>query len=549
MVYLQPRSMEQSFSSDAVFQSLKDQHPGLSHDSGYQELLHSSKLGTLESTFDARKSFSLDCFSCERSKEKFPQNNALIVTTPSNSTTPKKDRLRLKDAQRSPRKDTKKENAVSSGWCETPKTYKKNASLRRRLLMSRAATDERLENSKASDGRLSSSSDAPSFTYDSSGSFDSPDTRLFEALVTSTLKNDEVFLSCRKRRLVFSQVKTSTLEDGNNKAPQPLASEAEVTELLAAQGDFNESIVSSFPHDLAPESLETPRQCMFTSSTKENFQTPARNFAANLCDELGVLCTPSLTPISKLDTSASGDSGFRSLGLDKSQDSSVDHDGSFQELVLQPATRGKETPRVAEARRRSRLERQRRLSTLKEGGSQSEEDSRPVDSARSHCELQLREQEGERFLEKTPVGCTTVKLADLSLTPALQLVQAMCLSNARRLPDQTSQEELLSDRSFRTTLPLAGLIGRKMGLGQLDILSELKKRNLGHILAMILHFLSPEDVYRYILFTPLNFLELGAIDIGQHLFYFILIDLARFLICGMRSFCKIRQPSDGEDRI
>nr|KAJ8334335.1 hypothetical protein SKAU_G00399740 [Synaphobranchus kaupii] len=360
--------MEERVSSDAVFHSLKDQHPGLSHDSGYEELLHRSKVEASESKFDTGKSFSLDCLlPSEMSKEKLPQNYALIGSTSSNFTTPKKDRLRAKDTQRSPRKDTKKENAFSSGWCETPKAYRKDASLRRRLLMSRAATDEKLGNSKASDGRLGSSSDAPSLGDYSSGSFDSPDTRLFEALVTSTLKNDEVSLSCRKRRLVFSQVKTSTLEDGKNKAPQPSASEAEVTEVLTAQGDLSESIISSFPHYLAPELLETPRQGKFTSSTKENFQTPARDLATNLCNELGILSTPSLTPISKLDTSPSEDSGFCSLGLDKSQDSSVDHDGSFQES-LQSATRGKETQRLTEARKRSRLERQRRLSTLKEGG-------------------------------------------------------------------------------------------------------------------------------------------------------------------------------------
>ncbi|KAG5842541.1 hypothetical protein ANANG_G00178710 [Anguilla anguilla] len=502
--------MEQSFSSDTVFQSLKDQHPGLNHDSGYEELLHSSKVETSETKFDTGNSFSFDCLHlCAMSKEKLPQNHVLIDSTSSNSTTPKKDRLRAKDAQRSPRKDMKKENAFSSGWCETPKTYKKDYSLRRRLLVSRAATDEKQGNSKALDSRLSSPSDAPSLE-DDSRSFDSPDTRLFEALVTSTLKNDEVSLSCRKRRLVFSQVKTSTLEDGKNKAPQPSASEAGITELLTAQGDLNESIISSFPHHLAPELLETPRQRKFTPSAKENFLTPARGLATNLCNELGVLSTPSLTPISKLDTSASEDSGFNSLGLDKSQESSVDHDGSFQELSLQSATsRDKETLRVAEARKRSRLERQRRLSTLKEGGSQSEEDSRPVESACSHGKLQLmgqralatEQEDDELFLEKTPLGSATVKLEDLSLTPALQLVQAMCQRNARRLPEQTSLEDLLSAsegaQSFKTTLPLEGLIGRKMGLDKLDILSELKRRNLRHILAVILNFLSSEDIYRF----------------------------------------------------
>ncbi|KAJ8273249.1 hypothetical protein GJAV_G00099400 [Gymnothorax javanicus] len=491
------RSMEQSFTSDAVFKTLKDQQPGLICDSGYDELLHCLKLEALESTVDAGKSLSVDCFLLHERSEEVPQENyALNGRSSLNSTSPKKDRA--KEIHRSPRKDTKKENVFSSGWCETPKTHRKDSSLRRRLLVSRAATDEKM--GKASDGRLgSTSSSAPSCEDDSSGSFDSPDSRLFEALVTSTLKNDDVPLSCRKRRLLFSQLKTSTLEDGKSNALQTPASEAEVTELLATQGDLNESIISSFPQHLTPELLETPRS-KFTSSSKENFQTPARDLTS-LCNELGVFMTPSLTPVSKLDSSLSEDSGFSTLGLDKSHDSFLNQDGSFQELLLQSATRSTGTPRVAEARKKSRLERQRRLSTLKEGGSQSEEDSKPLEPACSRGELQLASKEDELFLERTPVGNTTIKLEDLSLTPALQLVQAMCQRNAGRLPEQTTLEELLGAsegaQSFKTTMPLAGLIGKKMGLDKLDILSELKKRNLRHILAMILNFLSSEDIYRF----------------------------------------------------
>ncbi|KAJ8386307.1 hypothetical protein AAFF_G00175030 [Aldrovandia affinis] len=500
-----PEGMEQRFSSDAVFQSLKDQHPGLSHDSGYGELLHCSKLEPLELKCDVSNPFSFDC-SCEMSKEKLPQNYALTGSASSNSATPKKDRRSTKDTERSPRKDMKKENSYSSGCCETPKTYKKDSSLRRRLLVSRAATDGKMGNTKASDSWLCSSSDDPRLKDHFGGNFDSPDSRLFEALATSTLKN-EVSLFCRKRRLLFSQVITSTLEDEKTKPTHPSASEAEVTKLLASQGDLSERIIS-FPHHLAPECLETPRQSKFTPSAKENFQTPVRDLAMNLSTDLGILSTPSLSPISKLDTSASEDSGFSSLGLDKSRDSTVDHDGSFQELLQQSATRGNETLRVTEARRRSRLERQRRLSTLKEGGSQSEEDRRLANSSCSHVEVQLGQQKGltteeddELFLEKTPLGTTTVKLEDLSLTPALQMVYAMCQRNARRLPEQTSLEELLrsseGSHAFKTTLPLAGLIGRNMGLERLDILSELKGRNLRHVLAMIFNLLSPEDIYRF----------------------------------------------------
>lgn len=50
--------------------------------------------------------------------------------------------------------------------------------------------------------------------------------------------------------------------------------------------------------------------------------------------------------------------------------------------------------------------------------------------------------------------------------------------------------------TFRTTMPLAGLIGRKMGLAKVDILTELKRRNLGHILTLILAKLDSESVYR-----------------------------------------------------
>ena len=50
--------------------------------------------------------------------------------------------------------------------------------------------------------------------------------------------------------------------------------------------------------------------------------------------------------------------------------------------------------------------------------------------------------------------------------------------------------------AIRTSMPLAGLIGRKMGVGRLDLLTELKNRNLWHILGVILNHLAPADVHR-----------------------------------------------------
>ena len=76
--------------------------------------------------------------------------------------------------------------------------------------------------------------------------------------------------------------------------------------------------------------------------------------------------------------SLSEDSGFGSLGHDKSQDSLREHDGSFQELLLSSSGLGAETLPLSDGKRRSRLQRQQRLSTLREGGSQSEEDGRHI---------------------------------------------------------------------------------------------------------------------------------------------------------------------------
>lgn len=240
------------------------------------------------------------------------------------------------------------------------------------------------------------------------------------------------------------------------------------------------------------------------------------------------------------------DSGFSSLTLDKSEDSPVDYDGSFQELLLS-APRGQcETPNLAESKRRSRLYRQHRLSTLKEGGSQSEDDvadknlrhSRDDDvfaelatphsiTSGTDVDRTADSLAPGRQLYTTPLGAKTAQPENvtlhstcanpdetphrrtsvhLSLTPALQLVHAMCQQNAQMFAGQSpSLKEQLKFTAaltktpvmFRTSMPLAGLIGRKMGLAKVDILTELKKRDLRHVLAAIFNELSAESVYRW----------------------------------------------------
>lgn len=223
----------------------------------------------------------------------------------------------------------------------------------------------------------------------------------------------------------------------------------------------------------------------------------------------------------------------------------MDYDGSFQELLLSASRGHSETPNLAEAKRRSRLHRQNRLSTLKEGGSQSDEDLADrkhtqspqtcshskdevfAENATSHAAISADSLAPGRQFYTTPLRATRAKpenatlrgtsavpdesphrrmSVNLSLTPALQLVHAMCQQKAQMfaghspsLKEQLRYTAALTETpaTFRTSLPLAGLIGRKMGLGKVDILTELKKRNLRHVLSIILGELSPESVYRW----------------------------------------------------
>uniref|UniRef100_A0A673LHK2 F-box protein 43 n=1 Tax=Sinocyclocheilus rhinocerous TaxID=307959 RepID=A0A673LHK2_9TELE len=328
--------------------------------------------------------------------------------------------------------EPKSKAAVPLAWCETPKLVKKDASLRRRLLVSCSSSD-----GSKSDSATPGDNSRDHLTRGDHESFGSPDLSPTGPLTYSTLKAEDLVFSC----LRFSQAITSTLETGRSggvhMSPMPFQNQA------IAEPDLDESIIAGLP-----------------SSPQTSDFTPLNP----------VLDTSSLTP-------ASEDSGFSSLGLDKSHDSSVDHDGSFQELVLPTSSCGKD-------KRRSRLERQRRLSTLREGGSQSE------DGPKSQ-RTEPRASKDEVFLDGTPLTVATLRMQDLSLIPALQVVHAISRQ-------QTSLEELLRvSEDDGTSLPLSGLIGRKMGLEKVDVISELRMRNLRHVLAAILCLLSAADLYRF----------------------------------------------------
>uniref|UniRef100_A0A3P8SE95 F-box protein 43 n=1 Tax=Amphiprion percula TaxID=161767 RepID=A0A3P8SE95_AMPPE len=376
-----------------------------------------------------------------------PKENLRLYLTP---------KERIKEPVRYLGKDSRLLQPSAVSWCETPKVYKRDSSLRHRLLMCKPTTDVKNDNQRSPCTRKTESS--VSVRSQSSHSASDSLDMMTEILASSTLKVDQdLALSGRKRRLFFTQVRTSTLEDGKTNSGQFFSFERE-----ASYTDTDSRVCKFLP-----------------VLSKEDSQSPVSSENNDLYDVSSVLCTPSVYE----------DSGFSSLTLDKSQ-ASVDHDGSFQELLLSASRGNCETPNLAESKRRSRLQRQHRLSTLKEGGSQSEED--PTNREQDYT---------------TPLRATTTKTTpvDLSLTPALQLVHAMCQHKTQMFAGQSPslKAQLKSTAAlvetpvtFRTTMPLAGLIGRKMGLLKVDIFTELKKRNLRHILAVILGSLSSESVYR-----------------------------------------------------
>ncbi|XP_071004132.1 F-box only protein 43-like [Oncorhynchus clarkii lewisi] len=507
--------MEHCLRPDVNFHNLKDPQYGAGHDSGYLDSGYSSKIESGED-FDLSK-----CLSSDDGYHETPKENVSRKCEP---LSPRKNRRQA--GVRSPRKDFLKEQPLKNGWCETPKVSRREPLLRRRLLVSKTADDTETPRTTGTDSSSNGRTE-----HGSTEVFDSPGAFTIGALASSTLKPEDVLLSGRKLRLLFSLVKTSTLEDGKCNMANVTLFERKACATPLSDADLEESVG---PSDLlTTEMLETPRYSRLTPSAEDDFQTPVNNdVAANLSDSLSVLSTPapkyhfdtpSSTPTRKLyDRSVSEDSGFSSLALDKSQDSTVDNDGSFQELLLlsSGSSRCKETPsRLAETmKRRSRLERQRRLSTLREGGSQSEGDRDVRNLAghrthrrekknlvsQEHLERSIfkEDDDSDVFPDVTPpktTTTTTAKLEDLSFTPALQMVRALSQRTSRMLLERTSLEELLrvsEKEASRTTMPLAGLIGRKMGLGKVDIFTELKRKNLRHILAKILNRLSSEDVYR-----------------------------------------------------
>uniref|UniRef100_H0UXW3 F-box only protein 43 n=1 Tax=Cavia porcellus TaxID=10141 RepID=H0UXW3_CAVPO len=372
---------------------------------------------------------------------------------------------------------SRKENDKTPELCETPKIGGRKSLPRRRLDISFSLLEKDFESQNNSQRSISQVLNLEKSIPNSA--LDFPRQNNFSPLVTSSISSEEVTSSSQTLRLSFSQHKTSTIDDSKDDC-----SLFEVQCISPIQGnnfkdsithDFSDSSLSVSDENTYPE-LGSSGSRTAISRDEDIFVTPVSNFAANIKFARSQRLSPSVEVRGNISTPE--DSGFNSLSLDKSEDSFSDQEGSFQELFQ----KYKGTRNVGDTIRRSGcLGRSRRLSTLQEQSSQSE-----------------TEEENQPSTDNTSRDLT-LNLSNLSKTPALQLVHELFMKSKRKRFQGKDTDEFLEERDGGKIAvlqcALAGLIGKKMGIEQLDILSELKYRNLKHILTMVLDSLTAESLY------------------------------------------------------
>ncbi|NXS62626.1 FBX43 protein, partial [Brachypteracias leptosomus] len=383
----------------------------------------------------------------------------------------------------------------SADFFETPKVSRKSSFLRRRLLLSKtvpAGTTvgccERQASSLGSSRKKIFSS--------ALGSEEKLSQTASDSLTTRTSKNEDSNPDCTKRRLSFSQQRTSTLDESKCKDSLLLESEClspiHCEDVIVSNvNEFNGSVRMSVSDGL----LRTPAYSVLPEANEGKFLTSINSLVENFNFELCDINSSPVKLASYPGLSTPEDSGYNSLPLDKSGDSLSDHEGSFQEFCQ----KHKEGSKTLDSKRKTRkLERVRRLSTLQEQGSQSEAEDHDGSSSTS---ARMLTEEERNFVsedhvlvsEDQPSRDLVVSLRDLSRTPALKMVHEICSQRQRSDQNQVS-ENIDGTEIFALEHVLAGLIGKKMGLEKLDILTELKYRNLKHVLAIVLNALTVESL-------------------------------------------------------
>ncbi|ELW47424.1 F-box only protein 43, partial [Tupaia chinensis] len=392
---------------------------------------------------------------------------------------------------------SRKEQDKTPELCETPRVSRKKSLPRRRLNVSFSLLKKDFESHSFLESGVSQVLNLPKNIANSAPDF--PRQNNLSSLVPSTLKTEEVTSSSQKLRLHFSQQKTSTIDDSKDDCDL-----FEVECLSPIQGNsFNDSITHHFSdsslsvndENVYPELLGSSVSGTTCKTDEDIFVTPISNLVASI--KFNSSQTLSSSSEAKGSLSTPEDSGFNSLSLDKSEDSLSDQEGSFHELLQ----KCKGTLKVGDTIRQSRqLRRTRRLSTLREQGSQSEgEEEKQI--IHSHSETRpadtpdVSESPSGRDSKSTDL---IVSFKNLSNTPALQLVHELFMKSKRKRSQQNGAHEFLEERDGGKIAVLkcilAGLIGKKMGIEKLDILTELKYRNLKHILAMVLDSLTAESL-------------------------------------------------------
>ncbi|KAF6323292.1 F-box protein 43 [Rhinolophus ferrumequinum] len=444
-------------------------------DSGYSDLLKSCSFDNTDKEFFGKEEKGPTL------NYEHPETSSLGLTHPLESPSQKKRFV-------FPRKEKDKTLEL----CETPKVGGKKFLLRRRLDISFSLLKGDFEPQNSSlESSVSQSLNLEKNIPSSASGF--PSQNNFSALVTSILTTEEATSSSQKLRLNFSQQKTSTVDDSKDDCNL-----FEVECISPIQGNnFKDSVTHDFSNSSLCVNDENPYPELLgsdsatTCETDEDiFVTPISNLVANIKFKASQRLSPSTEVRGNISTPK--DSGFDSLCLDKSEDSLSDQEGSFQELLQ----RHKGTLKVGS----KRLGRLRRLSTLPEQGSQSEtEEEKQI----THSDSEITPAAASDISESQPSsdsqsGDSILSFKNLSKTPALQLVHELFMKSKRKRFQQNSTHAFLEDEDrgkiALLQYVLAGLIGKKMGVEKLDILTELKYRNLKHILAMVLDFLTAESL-------------------------------------------------------
>ncbi|KAM6282825.1 F-box only protein 43 [Porphyrio hochstetteri] len=386
----------------------------------------------------------------------------------------------------------------NADFFETPKVSRKGSSLRRRLLLSKAVPAvttvgccERQASSSGSVRKKIFSSMLSSEEKLSQTASDSPKDKSYKPLTDSTSKTEDSNPDCLKRRLSFSQQRTSTLDE--SKCKDPLLLEPECLSPIHCK-DIPSSNANEFNESVSDGLLRTPTYTVLPEANEGKFLTAIDSLVENFKFEIHDITSPLVKLAGYPSLSTPEDSGYNSLHLDKSGDSLSDHEGSFQEFFQ----KHKEGSKILDTKRKTRkLERVRRLSTLREQGSQSETEDHHGSPSISTCvlteERNFISEDDALFLEDQPSRDVVLSHGDLSRTPALKIVHDICLQRHRSDQNQIS-ENIEGTEIYALQYVLSGLIGKKMGLEKLDILTELKYRNLKHVLAMVLDALTVESL-------------------------------------------------------